>query len=70
MILLKKIFLDIIGQNDIKVGQCYELYNLLGGDESEALKGININIKEDDDDDEENEGYQGKLRFNKKKMNY
>ena len=42
--------LDILNKNDIEVGQCYELYNLLGGDEDEALKGI-VLINEDDEDE-------------------
>jgi hypothetical protein len=65
--------LEFLNYNDIIVGQCYELYNLLGGDENEALKGINLNEKDDkdDDEDEEDDDYEenGKF-FRKKRMKF
>ena len=50
--------LDKIRKFELTLGQCYELYNLLGGDEQEAYKGIvikddedkdNVNIKQNED---------------------
>ena len=59
----------ILNKNDIKIGQCYELYKLLGGDEEEALKGIDIKNKDEDDDEEDEELDQ--MKFIKKRgMNY
>jgi hypothetical protein len=51
-ILDNKIFeedLEIFRKNELKLGQCYELYKLLGGDEKEAY--TDIIIKNDDKDD-------------------
>ena len=61
--------LEFLNYNDIIVGQCYELYNLLGGDENEALKGINLNEKDDkdDDEDEEDDDYEENDKFFRKK---
>ena len=45
--------LEILNKNNIIVGQCYELYKLLGGDEKEALRGIDLNAKDDEEDEED-----------------
>jgi len=37
--------LKIFEKNKITLGQCYELYKLLGGDEEKALEGINMKIE-------------------------
>ena len=52
------------------VGQCYELYQLLGGDDKEELKGINvkkINLKENidnGDEDEDHRKFRIRRRYN------
>ena len=43
--------MEILNKNDIVVGQCYELYNILGGDEDEALKGIVLKNNDDEEDE-------------------
>ena len=51
----------------VTIGQCYELYKLLGGDEKDELEGINlkkINLKENIDNDDE-EGHK-KLRIRRR----
>jgi hypothetical protein len=44
--------LDKLRKFELTLGQCFELYNLLGGDEQEAYKGIVI--KDDEDKDNAN----------------
>ena len=44
--------LQILNKNELTLGQCFELYNLLGGDESEAYKDI---IIQNEDDKQEND---------------
>ena len=53
----------------IKIGQCYELYQLLGGDEKEELKGITlkkINLKEniDEEEDDGHKRFRIRRRYN------
>ena len=63
--------LNILKTNKILVGQCYELYKLLGGDETEALKGIDSNINEEEGENEDNEeNFDENINFKKKKMAY
>ena len=63
--------LNILKTNKILVGHCYELYKLLGGDETEALKGIDSNINEEEEENENNEeNYDENITFVKKKMVY
>ena len=61
----------------ITTGQCFELYNLMGGDETDELKGIKIKKEEieqeeennddfDDDDDEDDDNIGGRVRRKKK----
>ena len=58
--------LELLNKNDINVGQCYELFKLLGGDENEALKGIDLNNKEGEEEDEDDE-LEGQNKFIKKR---
>ena len=48
------------------LGQCFELYNLLGGDENEAYKDI---IVKNEDDKEDNNAHkdEGNAKFVKRK---
>ena len=39
----------------ITTGQCFELYNLMGGDEADELKGIKIKKEEIKQEDENND---------------
>ena len=48
--------IDFLKKEKLTIGQCYELYNLMGGDEKEEMKGIKVKKfeeKEDDDIEEE-----------------
>ena len=53
--------INLLKNEKITNGQCFELYNLLGGDETDEMKGIQIKIEEEkdindfDDSDEEGE---------------
>ena len=54
--------IGILKSMQLTTGQCFELYNLLGGDETDELKGIKV--KEDkeeeaDDDNEDNDSDDG-----------
>ena len=62
--------LVILKTSKILVGQCYELYKLLGGDENEALKGIESNANDDEEDENEEEDYNENINFRRKKMIY
>jgi hypothetical protein len=63
--------LDILGKEELTLGQSYELYNLLGGDEKIALEGIQLKNEEDkqDNDEKANEdlGEQKIIKKDKKK---
>ena len=64
--------LQILSKNELTLGQCFELYNLLGGDENEAYKDI---IVKNEDDKEDNNAHkdEGNAKFvkrKKRKMNY
>ena len=45
--------LEILRKQELTLGQCYELYNLLGGDEMKVLE--NIKIKKEDEKEEEDD---------------
>ena len=62
---------DYEKRKKIIIGQCYELYQLLGGDENEELKGITlkkINLKENNDEDEDEDDDNKKFRV-KRRLN-
>ena len=59
--------LDNLRKNDLTLGQCFELYNLLGGDEQEAYKGIIVKDDEDKIKMKYNSKENKNLRINKKK---
>ena len=61
--------IEILRETDITLGQCYELYKLLGGDENEALKGIDLG-NEDEEDDDDNDDEDEKIVRKKKEMKY
>ncbi len=52
----------ILGKEKLTLGQSYELYNILGGDESKTMEDINVKKdkeegeEEKDNDENENEG--------------
>ena len=64
--------LQILSKNDLTLGQCFDLYNLLGGDENEAYK--DIIVKNEDDKEENNipkdEGNAKFIKRKKRKPNY
>jgi hypothetical protein len=45
--------LGLLGSLDLTLGQAYELYNLLGGDEKIALEGIKLKNEEDKQENDE-----------------
>lgn len=61
--------IEILRESDITLGQCYELYKLLGGDENEALKGIDLG-NEDEEDDDDSDDEDEKIVRKKKEMKY
>jgi len=69
--------ISFLKQNKITTGQCFELYNLMGGDEADELKGIKIkkeeekeedNEDEDEDEDEDNVGRRGRRKGKAKRI--
>ena len=64
--------LQILSKNELTLGQCFDLYNLLGGDENEAYK--DIIVKNEDDKEENNipkdEGNAKFIKRKKRKPNY
>jgi len=61
--------LDSLSKYELTIDQCYELYELLGGDESKALEGININIEKEKDENNEKPNEEGNIKILKKKRN-
>ena len=59
--------LDILSKYELTIGQCYKLYNLLGGDENKVLEGINIKTEEKKDEFSEKTNKEGPLNFIKKR---
>ena len=57
----EKIKTDLIelGKEKLTLGQCYELYNVLGGDESKTLENITIKKHEEEKDKINEEGGEG-----------
>ena len=62
--------LNILKINKILVGQCYELYKLLGGDENEALKDIETNNNDEEENEDNDENFEENINLKKKKMDY
>ena len=62
--------LNILKTNKILVGQCYELYKLLGGDENEALKDIETNNNDEEENEDNDENFEENINLKKKKMDY
>ena len=48
--------IDFLKKEKLTIGQCYELYNLMGGDEKEEMKGIKVKKIEEIEDDNIEEG--------------
>ena len=55
--------LDYLKEMKITIGQCFELYNLIGGDKEEKLIGIKNKIVENENSDNENYEGQGNKIF-------
>jgi hypothetical protein len=57
--------IEILSKYELTVGQCYQLYELLGGDEDKIFEGINI--KNEEEKEEDNNEEENKRKIIKKK---
>ena len=64
--------MEKFGKFELTLGQCFELYNLLGGDEKEAYKDIVIQNEDDKDNANINpkDDINQKIVKRKKKIKY
>ena len=60
--------IEILSKYELTVGQCYQLYELLGGDEDKIFEGINIKNEEEKEEDNNEEENKPKIIKKKNKV--